>query len=181
MFEAEIEGGISIRALSLEDGEALFALIEDNRTYFIDWIPFVSKTHAPSDILPYIQGYIEKEALGDGFLCGIWQADILIGIILVREIDREAKWAEIGYMIDEGHSGRGIITRASKMLITHLFQARGMDKIVICCDAKNEGSVALARKLGFTFEGNMRNHYVVNGKITDMNHWGLLKKEFKEA
>lgn len=181
MFEAEIEGGISIRALALEDSDALFALIENNRAYFIDWIPFVSKTHAPSDILPYVQGYIEKEARGDGFLCGIWKARILIGIILVREIDREAKWAEIGYMIDERHSRGGIVTGASRALIAHLFQARGMDKVVICCDAKNEGSIALARKLGFTFEGNMRNHYMVNGKVTDMNHWGLLKKEFMEA
>lgn len=97
----------------------------------------------------------------------------------MREMDREARWAEIGYMLDEDHSGKGITTKACERLIEYLFNTMGMDKVAICCDDRNVGSIGLAKKLNFTLEGNLRNHYVVNGKVRNMNCWGLLNSQFQ--
>jgi ribosomal-protein-serine acetyltransferase len=177
LFKTILSAGPSIGPLTLDHAPDLFALVERNRSYFVEWIPFVGKTKAVADCESYIGGYVEKASSGEGFLCGIWEKRLLIGIILVREIDREARWAEIGYMIAEDHSGKGIITEACRKLIDFIFGDMDLGKAVLCCDDQNAGSIAIARKLGFTFEGNVRNHYVVNGKVRNMNYWGLLRQE----
>lgn len=177
MFETDLAGDLRIRPLSLEEAPSLFALVGENRAYFVDWIPFVSKTKVLADVESYIKGYLDKAARGAGFLCGIWRAERLIGIILVRDTDLDARWAEIGYMIAESEAGKGTTAAACRKLVDYLFDEGKMDKIVICCDDRNDGSVALARKLGFAFEGNLRNHFVVNGRVSDLNYWGLLREE----
>lgn len=53
-----------------------------------------------------------------------------------------------------------------------------MEKIVICCNDDNVASLAVARKLGFTLEGVIRNHFVVNGRVRSMASLGLLKSEW---
>jgi RimJ/RimL family protein N-acetyltransferase len=49
---------------------------------------------------------------------------------------------------------------------------------VICCNDDNQASIAMAKKLGFQLEGNIRKHFVVNGKIRNMLYFGLLKEEW---
>jgi ribosomal-protein-serine acetyltransferase len=101
----------------------------------------------------------------------------VIGILLVREIDEGAKWAEIGYMVDPDYEGRGIIKEGCRKLIAFLFDEWQMQKIVICCDDRNVRSIELAKKLGFVCEGNLRRHSAVGGELCNLMHFGLLREE----
>ena len=158
--------------------QALYDLVERNRAFFVDWIPFVSKTTDVSDVEALIRRCLERFAAGEGLFFTLWDGSTMVAHVLAREIDREAKWAEIGYMIDEAYTRRGIIKESCTMLIRHLFDEQRMDKIVICCSDDNERSKALAARLGFVLEGTIRNHFVVNGAVRSMLHYGLLKSEW---
>jgi ribosomal-protein-serine acetyltransferase len=177
MLENRLTESISIKMIELRHSKAFYEFIDKNRKYLEDWIPFVSKTKKCEDIAQYIKNYLEKHMNGLGFLYGLWDGDRIIGTILAREIDAEAKWAEIGYMIDENYQGKGLIKEACTRLIKYLFTDLEMEKIEICCDENNKSSRALAEKLGFAVEGTIRNHMLVNNKIGNMMYYGLLKYE----
>lgn len=65
---------------------------------------------------------------------------------------------EIGIMLDPKWHGRGIATRACRMLFEHLFAA-GMHRITARIDPRNEPSVRLFERLKFVREGLERQCY----------------------
>jgi RimJ/RimL family protein N-acetyltransferase len=58
---------------------------------------------------------------------------------------------EIGYWVDVRHVGRGIATAAARLLTEACFAA-GAQRAVIRCDASNEPSATVARRLGYILE-----------------------------
>jgi ribosomal-protein-serine acetyltransferase len=178
MLETTLKDDITIKMLEMRQSHEMYDFIVRNKDFFIDWIPFVSQIHSLHDIERLMKKNLERYIQGLGLYYTLWENNTLIGYVLAREIDKEAKWAEIGYMVDEQYTGRGIMKESCIRLINYLFDDVNMDKIVICCTDDNEKSKALAIKLGFTLEGNIRNHFVVNNKIRNMLYYGLLKEEY---
>ncbi len=171
--------GLVLKDLEIDQAEAFFAHIERNREIYVDAIPFVSKTHDVGAMLANIQANLARQAQGIGEFYTLWAGDQMAGYFLVREKDLVAKWAEIGYMLGKEWQGKGITTTICTRLIEELFRNQQMQKIVICCNDDNVASIGVGRKLGFTVEGNIRNHFVVNGKLRNMLTLGLLREEWK--
>lgn len=63
---------------------------------------------------------------------------------------------EIGYFIDEESWGKGIATKAIKLLEKIGFQELGLKRIEILMDPKNVGSERIAIKCGYSKEGTMK-------------------------
>jgi ribosomal-protein-serine acetyltransferase len=177
MIEFKLSDTITVKPLEIDEANYLYDFVERNKEHLINWIPFVSKVKGIEDVNEYVKGYIEKRKNDMGLLFGIWDNKLLIGTILIRETDKEAKWAEIGYMIDEKYQRKGITKKACIKLIDNIFDVMLLEKVEICCDDENMGSIRLAESLGFILEGTIRNHFVVNNRNGNMRYYGLLKKE----
>jgi ribosomal-protein-serine acetyltransferase len=178
MIEIVIKENTLVKLMEVHHAKQFYEFAVRGKENFIKWIPFISKCKNEEDFKVLIQLFLEKLMNGTGYLYGLWHHGKTIGIVLVREIDESANWAEIGYMIDIEHEGKGIIKEACIRLIEFLFIERRVQKIVICCDDRNERSIALAKTLGFEFEGNLRRHSRVNEELCNLMHFGLLKEEF---
>lgn len=173
-----VKDEIILTTLEMHQVHELYNFVERNKAFFIDWIPFVSHIQSLQDMEKLIKNNLERSRQGLGLYFTLWEHNKLIGYVLARDIDHEAKWAEIGYMIDKEYAGRGIIKIACTQLMTHLFDELHMKKIVICCADENESSKALASTLGFTLEGVLRNHLVVNGTVRNTCYYGMLHEEY---
>lgn len=173
-------GGLQLRVLNEDQAEEFFNHIEMNRSIYSDTIPFVSKTHSSQAMLENIRKNLKRQVKGEAEFYTLWDDSRMAGYFLVREKDIDAKWAEIGYMLGQKWHGRGIAKEICKDLILDLFKEQGMNKVVICCNDDNIASIWLAKKLSFVEEGNIRDHYVVNGVLRNMLGFGLLKREWKE-
>lgn len=173
-------GGLLVKDLALDQVGAFWAHIQENRDQYVDVIPFVSRTPDVGALAERVGANLARQAQGLGEFYTLWDDDRMAGYVLVREKELEARWAEIGYMLGRPWQGRGITTTLCRRLIDRLF-AQGMEKIVIACNDDNIASLAVAKKLGFTLEGVLRNHFVVNGRVRSLASLGLLKSEWWEA
>ena len=180
MLQMIISDSVYLNLLEKRHSSDLFACVEGDREHLEKWIPFVSKTHSIQDAEAYINKALEGYKNGEGYLYGIWDKKELIGIVLAKDIDNKAKVAEIGYMIKGEYEGKGIIKESCKKLMSFLFSELNMQKIIICCDARNERSIGLAKKMGFILEGTHKRQFIVNDELCDLMYWAKFVDEYKE-
>ncbi|HWD80860.1 MAG TPA: GNAT family protein [Kribbella sp.] len=85
--------------------------------------------------------------------------------------------AQFGYWIAPNARGRGHATRAAILLTGWLFDV-GAARVFLTIVAGNEGSVTVARRAGFVYEGTMRAHSVWQGKRYDVMWFAALPREW---
>lgn len=85
--------------------------------------------------------------------------------------------AQIGYWIAPTARGRGFATRATILLTRWLFEL-GAARVFLTVVEGNDGSVAVARRAGFVYEGTMRAHSVWQGNRYDVRWFAALPQEW---
>ena len=72
------------------------------------------------------------------------------------------------------------MVEAARPLITDLFAKAGVARFEISAAAPNNRSRRVAEKLGFAYEGTLRNRMVVREKRFDCVYYGLLPQEWRD-
>ena len=98
-----------------------------------------------------------------------------IGVFRQQNIHRQT--AEMGYYIAEEYWGKGIMTDAVKQICEYVFKNSDILRIYAEPFAYNTGSCRILEKVGFQYEGTLRNNAVKNGKVIDMKMYSLLREE----
>lgn len=89
---------------------------------------------------------------------------------------------EIGYWIHSGHSGQGLATEAAAALTRVAFEIDRVKRVEIHCHPDNVRSAAVARKLGYTLEGVLRQRiYIRPDTPGDAMIWSILEDEYPSS
>lgn len=99
-----------------------------------------------------------------------------IGAIFKEDIYR--KNAEIGYFLDEEYWGKGIVTKAIKMLTAYVFENFDIIRVYAEPFSRNAGSRRCLEKAGFRLEAELKCDAVKNGIIENSCIYAILKDEF---
>jgi len=157
----ELPGGHRLRALGNQDAPELHALIERNRARLARWIHWAQGQTA-ADTLAFIGRANAMEQDGSGFSRGILTPDGRLAGVVGLTIDRQNRSGAIGYWLDAGSEGRGVVTAAVAELAKQGFERHRLLRLEIRADVENRASRAVAERLGFTLEGVARQAYSVN-------------------
>ena len=168
-----------LRCLAVDDAEALFAALDDNRQHLRQWLPWLDFNKESSDSVAFIKRSQKLLANGTGFVMGIWVADELVGTIGQNSIDWSAKIGYLGYWLSQSAQGNGIVTAACRALISHAFDELKLNRIDIRCATGNARSCAIPQRLGFTHEGVLRQAEWLYDHYVDHNVYGLLAGEWQ--
>ncbi|MFF9568419.1 GNAT family N-acetyltransferase [Streptomyces sp. NPDC014685] len=107
-----------------------------------------------------------------------WQ---LVGAVTLN-CDLAMKTGEIGYWIDAAFEGRGLVTRAATEVLDQAFGPMGLDRVELRTGTDNVRSRSVARRLGFTEEGLLREAVIFpNGERDDDVIHGLLAREWLKS
>jgi RimJ/RimL family protein N-acetyltransferase len=87
--------------------------------------------------------------------------------------------AQFGYWLSAGARGRGLATRAAR-LMTGWLLALGAARVFLTIQSENTASAAVARRAGFTYEGTLRAHGVWRGRRQDVDVYAVLPGEWTE-
>lgn len=106
--------------------------------------------------------------------------DRLVGMTRLYDIQSNHRTAVLGLGIGrETEWGKGFGTDASKVTIRYGFQELNLYRIWLDVFGYNERAQALYRKLGFTEEGRLREHFERNGRRHDVILMGLHRPEWE--
>lgn len=95
-------------------------------------------------------------------------------------IDWVNRNAMIGYWIAGDYQGKGIMTRACTALISYAFETLRLHRIDIRCATGNAKSCAIPRRLGFSYEGILREAKWLYDHFVDLNVYSMLDREWRE-
>ncbi|MFE0173556.1 GNAT family N-acetyltransferase [Streptomyces sp. NPDC059002] len=129
----------------------------------------------------YLQAYAEKTAADTGRLFGIRTDGTLVGAVLLRTFDVAQGTAEAGCWLEPAAVGRGLVTRAVRAVIDWAVEERGIHRVDWWVSSGNAPSIAVARRLGMTKEGVLRESYLYRGERHDEEIWSVLAPEWRRA
>lgn len=159
------------------DAESLFAIFSDEESMkFYGHEPHESLDDTKEVIRQIEERYARKEALRWGIT--FQGEDRLIGSCSIFHFDAGFDCAETGYELNRAFWGKGIMTEAMSAVLTFGFSELGLHRIEAIIDIENERSKGLLIKLGFTYEGNLRQRFPFRDQFLDEHYFGLLKDEW---
>jgi ribosomal-protein-serine acetyltransferase len=178
MFDVPLPTGAVLRPLEPWRAEEFSAHMERAREHIRPWV-------GPAFIAPGLEGaratlnrYAESAARDGARIYGIWDAGTLVGGVMFVEFNAGSGGCEIGCWLEPAGEGRGHITAASEILLAHAFEDRGLHRAEWRCRSDNERSIAVARRLGMTREGELREAWPVDGVFYDKVVWSILDREW---
>ena len=111
----------------------------------------------------------------------VWRGEF-VGQISVASVTRGAvQSASIGYWVDQGHAGQGIVPTAVALVADHCFKKIGLHRLEINVRPENTASLRVVAKLGFREEGIKRGFLYVDGAYRDHVSFALLHEDVGPA
>lgn len=177
MFSYRIDEDLELRLIEERNAEEYFALCDRNRARFY-WL---KEDYSLEDARAFLKRDLaENFARNNGFQAGIWFKAELVGAVRYNDIDWTNKSTSLGGWIDSSFEGRGLITKATIVLIRYAFSELKLNRLEAHCHSENSRSRAMAEKLGFTQEGILRQAEWLKDRFADVVVYGLLASEWKE-
>ncbi|MCA1655994.1 MAG: GNAT family N-acetyltransferase [Pseudonocardiaceae bacterium] len=150
------------------------------KNHLARWLPWGASAAEVEGATAILQRYADAQARGEGRILGLWVGDKLAGGVLFRTWDAAMGTCELGVWLAPEYVGRGLITKAATVLIDWAFHVRGMHRVEWLCTPTNVRSIAVARRLGMTKEGTLRESFVLGGARQDTEVWAVLAAEWDQ-
>ncbi len=175
-----VDDTFSLEFLEQIHAESLYNLVNANRAYLREWLPWVDGMQTVAHFTHYIIVTKKRAAAQTDFGYAIIIDKNIVGRIGMHHINAQNKIGEIGYWLANGLQGRGIMTKCCTAMINHGFTALDLNRIEIKCGLGNDKSRAIAEKLQFKPEGILRQAEWLNGKFIDLYLYAMLKEEWNK-
>ena len=165
-----------VRTFVPDDDQELFELVEANRDRLHAWMPWEPTTTGPADTRQFIERGLASEH--DREANGIWIDGRLAGSIgmSVNVMDRNA---EIGYWIDRGAEGRGIVSTSVRTVLLARVRRAGAAPRGDPCGGREHPEPRGGRALGMTQEGVARGGGRVPEGFVDLVAYAMLADEWR--
>jgi [ribosomal protein S5]-alanine N-acetyltransferase len=165
---------VILRWLTADDVDALFAIFSDPEVARFLAIP---RHHGREDTERFLDGIHDGFRTSSLYQWGIEHAGRMVGTCTLGGIDWENRRAEIGFALERGSWGQGLMPDALAVLIDHAFRDMGLHRIEADVAPRNTVSLRLLERLGFRREGHLRERYFKDGEIQDSIMLGLLQTD----
>ncbi len=163
-----------LRPLEEGDGEELYALVEANRGYLAEWMPWAAE-QTLEGTTAFLRVTERRRAENNGFEAALVLDGRIVGAAGFPGVDWVARATSIGYWLDEGHQGRGLMTSAVRALVDHAFGEWELHRVEIQAAVDNRRSRAVPERLGFVEEGIRREAERVGERYLDLVLYGMLR------
>ncbi len=145
-----------LRPVELSDAESIRLNVNNiNISRYLTVVPF---PYTESDATWWVNNCVSERSSKEKitFAVVIKPSSDVVGHVSFYGINLIHKTAEIGYWLGESYWRRGYISQAVRAILPYAFKELDFRRLSIRVFAENQASALLAQKLGFQFEGLLR-------------------------
>lgn len=145
------------------------------------FMPKVVRLNTLESAQSYLHSVVESNGEGELLEWHIFDGVILCGAIRLNHIEPENRKVSIGYYIGARFQGRGLATSSIRAVLRFVFEKLEFNRVQLKCASTNVASQRVAERLGFSWEGLLRQAELIDGQYVDHYVYGLLRSEFNAA
>jgi RimJ/RimL family protein N-acetyltransferase len=105
--------------------------------------------------------------------------DVVLGGGSLYDVELEQRRAAVGYWLAPEARGRGVATRAVRLIARWAFEDLEVARLELTCSPDNHASQRVAERCGFTRQGLLRSHTQFKGERRDTVVFRLLSGELQ--
>jgi len=170
---------LTIRKFEYSDAEDMLEFwISDPEVQLLYCEPTYTTKKAVEELLTtYISSYEKK----DYYRWAIIEKEscYCIGQIAYFLVDTENHFGEIEYAISRKFQNKGYGTEAVQGILEYGFNKINFHKVQVCHNENNPVSRALIKKCKFSYDGNLRDYFFMDGEYVDRFYYSMLKEEYE--
>jgi ribosomal-protein-alanine N-acetyltransferase len=160
------DGDVAVRPLVKADAPALAVAARDPLVPYYTSVP---ETYTEDDARAFIARG------GDNFAIVDAQTDELLGVIGFLVMDHAR--GHFGYWVGKEARGRGVATRALRLLTRWAVEERGLARLQLVVEPENLASIRVAERAGFRREARLRSYVELRGARRDVYMYALLRED----
>jgi RimJ/RimL family protein N-acetyltransferase len=181
-FETE---RLIIRTPMAGDGAEMCAAIAESLPELRPWMPWAEDEPTPEDSEANVREAQARFLLREDLRFQLYrrsEPSTMVGSSGLHRIDWDAGRFEIGYWVRTRFAGQGYIVEAVRGLARYAFRELQANRLEIWCDARNERSAQVARRVGFVHEGTFVDHTrAMDGSMATGLCFRMLRVDADEA
>ncbi|MEV6732446.1 MULTISPECIES: GNAT family protein [unclassified Streptomyces] len=178
MFSIDLADDAQLFPLGVWHAEEFLAHMDRGREFIGEHIVLADYVTDLDSARGFLSTYAQKTAADGGRIYGIRVGGTLVGGVLFRTFDAESGNCEVGCWLEPTAAGRGLVSKACRVLIDWAFHERGMHRAEWHASSANKKSLAVAERLGMTREGVLREAYPYRGVRQNTEIWAVLAHEW---
>lgn len=101
-----------------------------------------------------------------------------LGFVALYSISQQHRNAEFGIMMDPAHQGKGYAKMGTKLILEYAFMRLNLHKIHLIVAKENRKAVHVYEKVGFQVEGELAEHFFVNGSYHNALSMAFMKRNY---
>ena len=166
---------VTIRPWTGNDAAALARVsAATDRQFLTDRLP---EPYSERDAAWYLNLVASRDGRDALFRAVCVDGEVVGTISVEQQSDVFRRDAEIGYFLAPDACGKGVMTRAVRLMCEEAFELLRIERITANVRAENIASRRLLERNGFALEGVMRRAVVKYGEMHDLCIYGKLRGE----
>ncbi|MGP4039751.1 GNAT family N-acetyltransferase [Gracilibacillus sp. D59] len=167
---------LHLKRMTTDDAASLFTIWSDPKvTEFMNISNFTTQNQAEEMISFLDQLAQDQKAIR--FTIIEKKTNEIIGSCGYNSLDFDNEKTDIGYEIARDHWGKGYAPEAISSLIQYAFNTLHFHRIEAKVEPENINSIKVLDKLGFTFEGTLRQCEKSKDRFINLNMYSRLKTD----
>lgn len=170
---------LALQPLEPTDAGELWPAVDTSRAHLERWLPWVPFNTDPEASFRYAEACASDwdSARALRFTVRDRGTRRLLGVVGLEAVAHLHRSCELGYWLRVDCTGRGLMTEASRGLLTWAFGRVGFHRVRVAAATDNHSSLGVIRRLGFRFEGIARQAERVSERWLDHAQFALLSTD----
>jgi ribosomal-protein-serine acetyltransferase len=173
------DGEIFVRPVRLDDAEALFEAAHESIPEVSPWLPWCHKNYAIEETREFLASRTTRTSSEEAYSFGIFNksSERFLGGVGLNFFNRVHQMANLGYWVRTSETGKGVASRATRLVARFGFAELGLQRIEIIAAVGNVASQRVAENAGAVRECVARKRLLINGEQLDAVVFSLLAED----
>ncbi len=177
------DGVVRIRVFTASDAAAVVEAVAESVPEITRHLPSLHERLTCDDVGRWIESTHKAWSDGSGFHSALVDAatDQLLGGANLFQFQWNHRLANLSYWVRRSAAGRGVATRATRLIGRFAFDRLKLNRVEIVIAASHPASQRVAEKAGAKFEGVLRNRIGFAGPPTDARLYSLIPGDLQRG
>jgi RimJ/RimL family protein N-acetyltransferase len=175
---------VCVRRIEERDAPAVFAATEEARAHLAPWMHWPRHHRTLEETKATLRNDHLRWLHRDHFSMGIFDGaeGTFLGSIALGVEEARIPSFDLSYWIRPDAEGRGYVSEAVRLVTACAFDHLGAHRVAIYCDPRNTRSARVAERLGFAFEGRLRQDALTpDGAVRDTLAFAMVRADYERT